>query len=124
MITCRYALAVVFAWTAATAADFDVKSHYAKTEYQIGMRGLVKLYTAIYAPRGATGSLPILLTRTPYGSVPYGSNEYPKNLGPLGFPEEKFIFAFQDVRGRFMSEGEFVDVRPVKEALDGPQDTD
>ncbi len=124
MIICRCALAVLFAWMPATAADFDVKSHYAKTEYQIAMRDGVKLYTTIYAPRGATGTLPILLTRTPYGSGPYGSNDYPKNLGPLGFAEEKFIFAFQDVRGRFMSEGEFVDVRPVKEVLDGPKDTD
>ncbi len=111
-------------FAAATAADFDVKSNYEKTEYQIAMRDGVKLHTAVYAPRFYTGTLPILLTRTPYGSWPYGPNEYPTHLGPLGFPEEKFIFAYQDVRGRFLSEGEFVDVRPIKEVLDGPRDTD
>jgi putative CocE/NonD family hydrolase len=108
----------------AAPADFDIKSNYAKTEYRVAMRDGVKLYTSVYAPRGATGPLPILLTRTPYGSWPYGASEYPQHLGPPGFAEEKFIFAYQDARGRFMSEGEFVDVRPVKEVLEGAKDTD
>ncbi len=75
-------------------------------------------------PRSYTGALPILLTRTPYSVGPYGPERYPNDLGPLGFAEEKFIFAFQDVRGRFMSEGEFVDVRPVKDVFSGPAETD
>ena len=48
----------------AAPADFDIKSNYAKTEYQIAMRDGVKLYTAVYAPRGGTVPLPILLTRS------------------------------------------------------------
>jgi len=109
---------------AGSADDFDIKGNYSKTEYQITMRDGVKLYTAVYTPRGYSGVLPILLTRTPYGASPYGSDNYPKHLGPLRFAEEKFLFAVQDVRGRFMSEGEFVDVRPVKESLQGSKDTD
>ncbi len=104
--------------------DFDIQSNYAKSEYKIAMRDGVTLYTAVYAPRGYTATLPILLTRTPYSAEPYGPESYPKHLGPLGFAEEKFIFVIQDVRGRFMSEGEFVDVRPIKDVLDGPKDID
>jgi hypothetical protein len=108
----------------AAVDEFDIQSNYSKTEYQITMRDGVKLYTAVYVPRGYTGNLPILLTRTPYGLRPYGPESYPKRLGPLRFAEEKFIFALQDVRGRFMSEGEFVDVRPIKEILNDPKETD
>src|SRR5450631_3595905 len=90
----------------AAGDDFDIKTNYSKTEYRIAMRDGIKLYTVVYAPRGKVGALPILLTRTPYGLEPYGPANYAKQLGPLGFAEDKFIFAFQDVRGRFMSKGE------------------
>ena len=109
---------------ASAANDFDIKANYSKTEYQIPMRDGVRLYTAVYTPRNLQGTLPVLLTRTPYGNMPYGAAGYPGHLAPPGFAEEKFIFAFQDVRGRYMSEGEFVDVRPIKEVLSGAQDTD
>ena len=90
---------------AAYSAPFDVESNYAKSEFQIPMRDGVKLYTAVYTPRGYTATLPILLSRTPYSCAPYGPESYPNQLGPAGFAEEKFIFVFQDVRGRFMSKG-------------------
>jgi putative CocE/NonD family hydrolase len=125
MIISRGAFLFVLPLLAGAAVDdFDIKSNYAKIECQIAMRDGVKLYTAVYTPRGYTGKLPILLTRTPYGVGPYGADGYPKHLGPLRFAEEKFIFAYQDVRGRYMSEGEFVDVRPIKDVLDGAKDTD
>jgi putative CocE/NonD family hydrolase len=125
MIISRGAFLFVLPFLAEAAVDdFDIKSNYAKIECQIAMRDGVKLYTAVYTPRGYTGKLPILLTRTPYGVGPYGADGYPKHLGPLRFAEEKFIFAYQDVRGRYMSEGEFVDVRPIKDVLDGGKDTD
>jgi len=124
MITCRCFCLLLVPVIAGAADNFDVRGNYAKSEFRIAMRDGVKLYTAVYTPRGYSGSLPILLTRTPYGSGPYGPDSYPTRLGPLHFPEEKFIFAFQDVRGRFMSEGEFVDVRPIKETLDGGKDFD
>ena len=109
---------------ARAAQRFDIQSNYDKSEHQIRMRDGVKLFTVVYVPRGYTGALPILLTRTPYGVAPYDAESYPKHLGPLGFAEEKFIFVFQDVRGRFMSQGDFVDVRPIKDVLDSSKDTD
>ena len=125
MIMYRCALVFVISFLANAAVDeFDIQSNYTKTEYQIAMRDGVELYTAVYTPRGSASPLPILLTRTPYGVGPYGSESYPKRLGPTGFAQEKFIFALQDVRGRFMSEGEFVDVRPIKDVLDGPKEID
>jgi putative CocE/NonD family hydrolase len=125
MTSPRFALFLLFPLLACSAADnFDIKGNYAKTECRISMRDGVKLYTAVYTPRNYNGDLPILLIRSPYGAGPYGPDHYPKHLGPLGFAEEKFIFAVQDVRGRFMSDGEFVDVRPIKEVLQGSSDTD
>ena len=128
------ALKVIIVWSfffvipltggAAAADDFDVKSNYSKAEYQISMRDGVRLHTAVYTPRRYTGTLPLLFTRTPYGVGPYGPDSYPKRLAPAGFAEENFIFVFQDVRGRYMSEGDFVDVRPIKDVLNGPADTD
>jgi hypothetical protein len=108
-----------------TADAADVAAQYIKSEYQIPMRDGVKLFTQIYAPRDNSEKWPILLNRTPYGIRPYGSDQYRKTLGPSApFAADKFIFVYQDVRGRFMSEGEFVDVRPIKDALTGPKDTD
>jgi len=125
MIISRFVPFLAFSLLASAAAnEFDIQSNYAKTEYKIAMRDGVKLYAAVYAPRGYTATLPILLTRTPYSASPYGPENYPKHLGPLGFAEEKFIFVVEDVRGRFMSEGDFVDVRPIKDVLDGPKDVD
>lgn len=125
MIISRCLFFFAFALSASAATDpFDIQSNYAKSVFEIPMRDGVKLYTTVYTPRGYSALLPILLTRTPYSVAPYGDENYPKHLGPNGFAEEKFIFAFQDVRGRFMSEGEFVDVRPIKDALNGPKDID
>lgn len=106
-------LALIAARVSAADETFPVKDHYAKSELHIPMRDGVKLYTAVYTPKDQ-GRFPILLRRTPYGCAPYGPSAYPEFLGPLKFAEEKFIFVWQDVRGRFMSEGEFVDVRPLK----------
>ncbi len=93
---------------------------YVKYEYRIPMRDGVKLYTVAYVPRDRTHAWPIMLQRTPY-SVSYGVDNWPKldSLRKLGrfapaasFVRDGFIFVHQDVRGRMMSEGTFVDVRP------------
>ena len=91
-----------------------VKAHYTKYEFQIPMRDGTKLFTAVYAPKDQSKSYPVLLTRTPYSVQPYGVDKYPRDLGPWeGFAREGYIFAYQDVRGRWMSEGQFVDMRPI-----------
>ena len=111
--------------TAADAAD-SVRARFTKYEYRIPMRDGVKLFTSVYVPKDAGGSkrYPILLNRTPYSVAPYGSDAYPDSVGPSdAAAKEGFIFVYQDVRGRFMSEGEFVDVRPYNPAK-GPKDVD
>lgn len=90
-----------------------VRLNYKKTEAMIPMRDGVRLFTAIYLPLDSSRSYPILLTRSPYGSRPYGESALRTSLGPSRWEErEGYIFVYQDVRGRFMSEGDFVDIRP------------
>jgi uncharacterized protein len=108
------------------AADgFDIKAHYTKYEYRVAMRDGVRLFTAVYVPKDASEKYPILMTRTPYGVTPYGTGAYPKNLGPsLKFAEDKFIFVYQDVRGRYLSEGEWAEMRPLNDGRGIDESTD
>jgi hypothetical protein len=111
--------------TNAAKTPFNVHSNYTKFEYHVPMRDGVKLFTSVYAPKDASRQYPILLLRTPYSVGPYGSNNYRGSLGPGdSFTREGFIFVYQDVRGRFESEGEFIDEAPHKAHLDGPKDVD
>jgi putative CocE/NonD family hydrolase len=110
---CLAAASLSVRGTAAAQNSDSVKAHYSKTEYQIPMRDGTRLFTVVYAPRDTTHDYPIMLSRTPYGSGPYGANAYPRSLGPSkAFDDEGFIFVRQDVRGRFMSEGDFVHMTP------------
>ena len=109
----------------AQGADY-VRAHFTKYEYRIPMRDGIRLSTSVYVPKdaGPTKRYPILLTRTPYGVAPYGVDAYPENLGPSEpAAKEGFIFAYQDVRGRFMSDGVFEDVRPYNPRK-GPREVD
>ncbi len=102
-----------------------IESNYKKQEFQIPMRDGVKLYTAVYSPRDNSRPYPIMLNRTPYGIAPYGEEEYPSTLGPSEeFPRDRFIFVYQDVRGRMMSEGEFVNMTPYIALKNDPHDVD
>jgi len=102
-----------------------VKANYTKYEYEIPMRDGVKLFTAVYLPKDASQKYPILMTRTPYSVAPYGVDHYRSGLGPSEkFGKEGYIFVYQDVRGRWMSEGEFLQVRPHKPVKNGPKDND
>lgn len=103
----------------------QVKALYTKYEYRIPMRDGKKLFTAVYVPKDDAQRYPILLTRTPYTCRPYGADQYKSDLGPSPlFGKAGYIFAYQDVRGRWMSEGEHVNVRPHNSAKKGPQDID
>ena len=102
-----------------------IKAHYTKFEYDVAMRDGVHLFTAVYIPKEARAPEPILLIRTPYSIRPYGVDQYPATLGPSEhFAREGYIFAYQDVRGRFHSEGEFENVRPYRTTRSGPKDID
>ncbi|MDB5115847.1 MAG: CocE/NonD family hydrolase [Mucilaginibacter sp.] len=90
-----------------------IRNNYKKMEIMIPMRDGVKLYTAVYMPKDSTKKYPIMMDRSPYSSGPYGPEAYKPSLGPsMIFAKEGFIFVYQDVRGRFLSEGTFIATRP------------
>lgn len=101
---------------AAVAQDsFDVRANYDKVEALIPMRDGVRLFTSIYIPKDKSEEYPFLIKRTPYSVAPYGNDKYAEFIGPTGSPRfarEGFIFVYQDVRGRFMSEGTFLNMTP------------
>src|ERR1700754_5005424 len=102
----------------------EIREHYTKHEYRIPMRDGTKLFTAVYIPKDTSQSYPFLIDRTPYSVGPYGVDHYPKHLGPSPvFVRDGFIFVDQDVRGRYMSEGTFIEVTPAKDKK-GPKDFD
>jgi hypothetical protein len=93
--------------------EFDVKEHYTKFEYRIPMRDGVHLFTSVYVPKDSSRAYPFLIDRTPYSVAPYGVDLYQNQLGPSpDFDKAGYIFVFQDVRGRYMSEGQFVEMQP------------
>ena len=93
-------------------ADY-IKDHYTKREVYIPMRDSVKLFAVIYEPKDKDKKYPIMFDRTPYSVAPYGPKEFKTLLGPSDlFAREGYIFVYQDVRGRYMSEGVYEDVRP------------
>lgn len=128
---CISVAAVLFAISAAAQdkaaepEDDFVKAHYTKYEYRIPMRDGVHLFTAVYVPKDTSQTYPFLMDRTPYGVAPYGEDQYPKHLGPSDeFEKAGYLFVYQDVRGRFMSEGTFVEMRPHVDVKTSPKDVD
>ncbi|MDG1437645.1 MAG: CocE/NonD family hydrolase [Emcibacteraceae bacterium] len=111
----------------ASADDYDVREHYTKHEYAIPMRDGTKVFTAVYTPKDKSRVYPMLMVKTPYSIRPYGSDNLPTNLGPSGgdnrFAKDGYIIVYQDVRGRFMSEGEFRNMTPHNPNK-GPTDHD
>lgn len=104
-------------------ADY-IRSHYAKFEFQVPMRDGTMLFTAVYVPydAGAGKEYPILMMRTPYSVGPYGADQYKTRLGPNeNFEKSGYIFAFQDVRGCYMSQGQYVNMRPHIDNKSGDQ---
>lgn len=106
-------LCVVSGQAPIKSESFDVKEHYTKFEHAIPMRDGKKLFTSIYVPKDTTQRYPFLLMRTPYSVGPYGVDQYRPRLGPTeAFDRAGYIFVLQDVRGRNLSEGTFVEMRP------------
>lgn len=140
----RMTMAVIAAWTlafcslmhattlhaqtsappTAQAAEFDIREHYTKYEYRIPMRDGVRLFTSVFVPKDQSKTYPFLMQRTPYSVAPYGVNDYPRRLGPAPeFLKAGYIFVNQDVRGRYMSEGKWIEMTPHKPNK-GPKDFD
>ncbi len=89
-----------------------VKDNYNKQEVVITMRDSIKLHTVIYSPKNKSKKYPILLKRTPYSTRPYGKDVFQKNIGPnIHLMKQGNIIVYQDVRGRWMSEGTYDNMR-------------
>ncbi|HKV91191.1 MAG TPA: CocE/NonD family hydrolase [Candidatus Angelobacter sp.] len=102
-----------------------VKAHYTKYEYRIPMRDGIKLFTSVYVPKDTSQPYPILIDRTPYSVGPYGEDEYKKQIGPSDeFEKAGYIIVYQDVRGRYMSEGDFVEMHPHIDNKKSAKDVD
>jgi hypothetical protein len=109
----------VAAWGALQAAPPEdalaeyIKASYTKYEFDIPMRDGKHLFTQVFVPKDSSKTYPFLLNRTPYSVSPYGVDNYPKSLGPSEqFARGGYIFVRQDVRGRYLSEGAFVEMTP------------
>jgi len=95
-----------------------LSNNYTKTETYIKMRDGIKLYTCIYAPKNNSEKHPFLMMRTPYSCSPYGKDLFSTRLYKthwVNYIKKNYIIVMQDVRGKYMSEGQFVDVRPFIE---------
>jgi len=102
-----------------------IRDNYDKEEVRIPMRDGVHLFTAVYTPKDKIRSYPFLMRRTPYSVAPYGEHSFPEILGPSDFlTRGGFIFVLQDVRGTYMSEGDFVNMTPHVPLKSGPEDID
>lgn len=98
---------------------------YEKLEFRIPMRDGVKLYTAVYVPKNKSVKHPMMIERSPYGSGPYGPTAIPGGFGgSQKFVEAGYIFVNQDVRGRHMSEGKWMEIRPLTSKWKDPKDID
>jgi putative CocE/NonD family hydrolase len=102
-----------------------IRATYTKYEYRIPMRDGVRLFTSVFVPNDAGDKkrYPFLMTRTPYSIAPYGADRYPSWLGLESLEKSGYIFVKQDVRGRHMSEGAFVDVTPHGQPINESTDT-
>jgi len=103
-----------------------VVNNYTKIERQIPMRDGIRLFTTIYIPKDTTERHPFLMTRTPYSCSPYGEDKFASfwRSYTMSYLKEGYIRVIQDVRGRWMSEGEFADVRPFNANKKTSQETD
>jgi putative CocE/NonD family hydrolase len=102
-----------------------IREHYVRTDHQIPMRDGVRLFTVVYAPKDASQKYPLLMMRTPYSVGPYEKGQYRFALGPNPhFVKEGYIFVYQDVRGRYLSEGTFENMRPHRPVKTSKLDID
>jgi hypothetical protein len=90
-----------------------VRENYDKAEYMVTMRDGIRLFTQVYTPKDNTRKHPILIQRTPYSCSPYGQDKFRRRISPNSYMlREGYIVVYQDVRGRWASEGKFVEMTP------------
>jgi len=101
--------------SAQPTANSPVRTHYQKYEYQIPMRDGTRLFTIVYVPKNAsaTNKYPMIMQRTCYSVAPYGPDAYASQISPSTMMmQDKYIVVYQDVRGRYMSEGQWTNMTP------------
>ena len=100
-------------------SEYRWQDHYTKKETTIEMRDGVNLFTVIYTPKDTSQTYPVILKRTPYSCKPYGNDTLPGRIShDINLVKSGYIFVFQDVRGRWMSEGEFENTKPPYSLFD------
>ncbi len=114
-------LLLLFSFTlfAQNADSLYVRVHYEKREMTFTMRDGIKLFANVYLPQDTTQQYPVLLLRTPYSVAPYGADQFPNRLGPSPYlMRDGYIFVYEDVRGRYRSEGQYDNMRPNRSSED------
>jgi len=101
-----------------------IRNHFTKREVMIPMRDGIKLFASIYTPKDQSKTYPILLKRTPYSCAPYGEKAFVTSFQNMYLARAGYIWVFQDVRGKYLSEGDFVDVRPFNPDKKSDKDID
>lgn len=119
-----FLLVAYFAQAQTNDADY-VRENFTKKEVMIPMRDGIKLFTSIYIPKDSTKKYPFLMQRTPYSVAPYGATALRGSLGPSPIlMRDGYIFVYQDGRGRWMSEGNFLEMTPHKDKKETNKDVD
>lgn len=109
----------------AEVSDTYVEDHYTKREVDIEMRDGVTLHTTIYSPKDTSVEYPIIMQRTPYSSRPYGANQFKERIAPnVHMMKDGYIVVYQDVRGRWLSEGHYENMRAYIPNKTSDQDVD
>ena len=110
-----FCFAFLPAWQAGAIVQetpYEVAANYDKKEVTIAMRDGIKLHTTIYSPKDTSKTYPIIMSRTPYSCRPYGEDQFRSKIGPNQYMmKEGYIVVYQDVRGRWMSEGKYDNMR-------------
>jgi putative CocE/NonD family hydrolase len=125
IVTCSVLLCALPAHAQERKKKSYIESNYTWRAHKIPMRDGAHLYTIVYSPKDASQKYPIIMTRTPYGIHPYEEDKHRFTLGPNPlFVKEGYLFVYQDVRGRYMSEGVYANMRPQLQKPGGTTDID
>jgi len=112
-----YTLLLTLCLATSAFAKYDFNENYVKSEFKVAMRDGINLHTIVYSPKDSSREYPILLFRTPYSIGPYGPDDMAVSESMVPHADmiaSGYIFAFQDARGTYKSEGVFSDIRPPR----------
>ena len=109
----------------AEISETFVADNYIKKEVDIAMRDGIKLHTTIYSPKDSSKEYPIIMQRTPYSSQPYGAGKFKEKIAPnIHMMKDGYIVVYQDVRGRWLSDGHYENMRAYNPNKKTSQDID